>query len=72
MIDWVCCLQVCDFHTSFLTMLNADVSGLMLLQQTSVLNLIEALPDVIHALLRHIQLESESETPRITSVRYGE
>jgi hypothetical protein len=53
---------VCDFHHTFLTLLGADVSGLMLLQQSSMLNLIEATPDVIHALLRHIQAET-SENP---------
>lgn len=61
--------QVCDYHASFLTEIEADVSGLMLLLQTSFVNLIEATPDVINALLRHLQQETESPTACITNVR---
>jgi hypothetical protein len=61
--------QVCDYHANFLTEIEADVSGLMLLQQNSFVNLIEATPDVIHALLRHLQVETENPAGCISSVR---
>lgn len=62
--------EICDYHKSFLTEIGADVSGLMLLQSTTFLNLIEATPDVIIALLRHMQLEMENaEAPCIANVR---
>lgn len=61
--------QVCDLHAQFLTDIEADVSGLMLLQATTFINLIEATPDVINALLRHIQLQTESPTACVSSVR---
>jgi hypothetical protein len=61
--------QLCDLHASFLTEIEADVSGLMLLQQTTFINLIEATPDVIHLLLRHLQLELQSPTACVSSIR---
>lgn len=62
--------QICDSHKSLLEDIDADVSGLMLLQSRSFLNLIEATPDVIGALLRHVQLECENpDAPCMSDVR---
>lgn len=61
--------DVCNMHKDFLIEYNAEVSGLMLLQPASFLNLVEALPDVINALLRHLQLDMESATPTVASIR---
>lgn len=60
---------VCDSHVEFLEEMDADVSGLMLVQQNTVLNLIEAAGDVVTALLRHMHTESLRESPCISDVR---
>lgn len=61
--------SVCQYHETFLKDIDADVSGLMILQQDSFLNLIEAAPDAIMALMRHINKQREETSPCLTSVR---
>jgi hypothetical protein len=72
MAHMVCCAAwsaICDYHAGFLTDIAGDVSGLMLLQQTTFVNLIEATPDVIHALLRHLQAEADAPEGCVSSIR---
>jgi len=60
---------VCTYHEEFLKEIDADVSGLMILQADTFLNLIEAAPDAIMALLRHIAKQAEEERPCLETVR---
>lgn len=60
---------VCSYHETFLKEIDADVSGLMILQSETFLNLIEATPDAIMALMRHIAKQGEEAKPCLTEVR---
>lgn len=60
---------VCSYHEDFLKEIDADVSGLMILQPDTFLNLIEAAPDAIMALLRHIAKQDDEAEPALDNVR---
>ena len=61
--------HICNFHKTFLKDIGADASGLMVLQQSTFLNLLEATPDIIAAVMRHLHEEATSDAPSITDVK---
>ena len=61
--------DVCLYHKNFLKEIDADVTGLMILHQDCFLNLVEGGPDVVMALLRHVQKNLSSPSASLNSVR---
>jgi hypothetical protein len=62
--------EICEFHTGFLSELDSEVTGLMVIQNGSFFNILESSPEAVAALLRHVQSEvSRGEDARILSVR---
>jgi hypothetical protein len=60
---------LCTYHESFLKDIDADVSGLMVLQADTFLNLIEATPEVVIALLKHLDAEASRPGGIIENLR---
>lgn len=62
--------EICDFHAQFLAEVDSDVTGLLVIQAGSLLNIIESSPEAVTALLRHLREEaSRGDEARIQSVR---
>jgi len=62
--------EVYELHANFLADYDREATGLLIIQASSVLNIVESSSETVTALLRHVQAEAgRGEEARVTSVR---
>ena len=61
--------QVCDYIARFLEVRDPEMRGLLIIQARSMLQVVEAAPEVVVSLLRHLQASTSAVEPVIEAVR---
>lgn len=61
--------DIADLHAAHLAEADADVTGILIIQQRSCLCLIEAAPETVTGLMRILAAETERPSPRIVTAR---